>query len=288
MTFQQKRQLWITSLIGLIAYIFIDHGVIWGFIFLLPTSLFFLLRKQYRFAFGGILFFGLICIDGWIPVLRIGIAVYLIYAGFRFMDDHDMIRIGLTSFLQDESEIKIVGEARDGEEAVEKVRETRPDVILMDVKMANMDGIQATEIIQRLYPNRKIIVLTSYEDEIQARKILQAGAFSYLLKTSHPTKILQAIYQAAKGESIIDESVAGKIFHRSLDSDLPHCSLTARELDILKAMAQGKSNQEIAAEFYISLATVKYHITNLLGKLQVKDRTQAVIYAYRHHLFDDI
>ncbi|SHE94071.1 two component transcriptional regulator, LuxR family [Seinonella peptonophila] len=201
------------------------------------------------------------------------------------VDDHEMIRLGLKSLLQNEPKIQIVGEANSGYEAIQYTKTTNPDVILMDVKMAQLDGIQATKSIMEAHPQVKIIVLTSYENSEQARRILDAGAFSYLLKTSNPEKIISAIYQSMNQQAVIDETIAGKLLTHSNDLHSLHHSLTSRELDILKAITQGKSNQQIAIEFHISLATVKYHISNLLSKLQVKDRTQAVIYAYHHGLF---
>ncbi|PRX42691.1 LuxR family two component transcriptional regulator [Planifilum fimeticola] len=204
------------------------------------------------------------------------------------VDDHEMVRLGLSAYLDTQPDIEIVGEASDGKEAVRLAEELKPDVILMDLVMEGMDGIEATREICRVTDKPKIIVLTSFVDDDKVVPALEAGALSYLLKTSQAREIAEAIRAAARGESVLASQVTGKVLsrmrrHREPE---PHETLTAREMEVLKLIAEGKSNQEIADQLFIAIKTVKTHITNILSKLGVEDRTQAAIYAHRHKLVD--
>lgn len=202
------------------------------------------------------------------------------------VDDHEMVRMGLSAYLATQSDIEIVGEASDGKAGVQLALEKKPDVILMDLLMEGMDGIQATREIVKVLPEPKIIVLTSFLDDDKVYPALEAGALSYLLKTSRADKIASAIRSAAKGESVLEAKVTSKVISKmqGFNQEKPHESLTAREMEVLQLIADGNTNQEIADKLYITVKTVKTHITNLLSKLELDDRTQAAIYAYRNNL----
>lgn len=202
------------------------------------------------------------------------------------VDDHEMVRMGLAAYLETLPDMTIVGEAANGLEAIRLAQELKPDVILMDLVMEVMDGIEATKEICRKLENAKIIVLTSFIDDDKLYPVIEAGALSYLLKTSHASEIADAVRAAMKGEPVLEAKVTGKMLSkmRHAEEAKPHESLTARELEVLRLIAEGKSNQEIADELFIAVKTVKTHITHILSKLEVDDRTQAAIYAHRNGL----
>lgn len=203
-----------------------------------------------------------------------------------FADDHEMVRIGVSAYLSAQKDIEIIAEADDGLPAVKLALELRPDIILMDLVMKEMDGIEATKQIISKWPEAKIIIVTSFLDDEKVYPALEAGATSYLLKTSKAEEIAEAIRATYKGESILEPEVTGKIMNRlRTEKEAPlHEQLTAREKEILLLIAEGKTNQEIADELFIALKTVKVHVSNILGKLEVQDRTQAVIYAFQNKL----
>ena len=202
------------------------------------------------------------------------------------VDDHEMVRLGLSTYLSTQKDIEVVGEASNGEEGVRLALETRPDVILMDLVMDGMDGIEATRRICKALDDPKIIVLTSFVDDDKVYPAIEAGALSYLLKTSKAAEIAEAIRRAAKGEPVLEAAVTGKVLSRmrKKQAPLPHEQLTDREREVLNLIAEGLSNQEIADRLCIALKTVKAHVTNILAKLEVEDRTQAAIYAHRNGL----
>ncbi|GAA0377887.1 response regulator transcription factor [Bacillus horti] len=202
------------------------------------------------------------------------------------VDDHEMVRMGLSAYLESQSDIEVVAEGSNGQEGVNLAIEHNPDVIVMDLVMEGMDGITATKEIIRVQPSSKIIVLTSFIDDDKVYPVIEAGALSYLLKTSKATEIAAAIRAAAKGEPILEAQVTGKVLSRMRRNEekKPHLDLTPRELEILCLIADGKTNQDISDELYIAVKTVKTHITNILSKLEVDDRTQAAIYAHRNNL----
>ncbi|MFC7439819.1 response regulator [Laceyella putida] len=202
------------------------------------------------------------------------------------VDDHEMVRMGLAAYLEALPDITIVGEAANGLEAVRLAQEVKPDVILMDLVMDEMDGIEATKEICRTMENPKIIVLTSFIDDDKLYPVIEAGALSYLLKTSKANEIADAVRAAMKGEPVLEAKVTGKMLSkmRRAEEAKPHESLTAREIEVLRLIAEGKTNQEIADTLFITVKTVKTHITHILSKLQVDDRTQAAIYAHRNKL----
>ncbi|WP_085991422.1 response regulator [Oceanobacillus senegalensis] len=205
-----------------------------------------------------------------------------------FADDHEMVRIGVSSYLSAQSDIEVVAEADDGELAVELALELKPDIILMDLVMKEMDGIEATKQIIEKWPEAKIIIVTSFLDDEKVYPALEAGATSYMLKTSKAEEIAKAIRATYKGQSILEPEVTGKIMTKmqKKPEEKLHDQLTDREMEILLLMTQGKTNQAIADELFIALKTVKVHVSNILGKLEVQDRTQAVIYAFKHDLVE--
>ncbi|CAM3678464.1 DNA-binding response regulator [Streptococcus sanguinis SK1 = NCTC 7863] len=199
------------------------------------------------------------------------------------VDDHQMVRLGLKSYLELQDDIAEVSEAVNGKEGVEKALADRPDVIIMDIVMPEMNGIEATLAILKEWPEAKILILTSYLDNEKIYPVLDAGAHGYMLKTSSAEEILRAVKKVAKGEFAIETEVSKKVEYHRNHIEL-HEDLTARERDILGLLAKGYENQRIADELFISLKTVKTHVSNILSKLEVSDRTQAVVYAFQHHL----
>ncbi|MBD8499186.1 response regulator transcription factor [Paenibacillus sp. CAU 1523] len=203
------------------------------------------------------------------------------------VDDHEMVRIGLAAVLSTEDGIEVVGEAGNGMDGIRLAQEYKPDVVLMDLVMDGMDGIETTRKLLQLYPDCKVIVLTSYLDDEKMYPVIEAGAFSYLLKTSRANEVADAIRAAARGQSVLESQVASKMmnrFRQPKQAQAAHEQLTDREMEVMRLLAQGKSNQDIADELFIGVKTVKFHVTNILAKLEVEDRTQAAIYAYKNGL----
>ena len=199
------------------------------------------------------------------------------------VDDHEMVRLGLKSYLDLQADVEVVAESSNGREGVEQALELRPDVIIMDIVMPEMNGIEATMAILETWPEAKILILTSYLDNEKIYPVLDAGAKGYMLKTSSADEILHAVRKVARGEIAIETEVSKKVQYHRNHIEL-HDDLTARERDILGLLAKGYENQRIADELFISLKTVKTHVSNILSKLEVGDRTQAVVYAFQHHL----
>ncbi|AYW50611.1 DNA-binding response regulator [Tetragenococcus halophilus] len=203
------------------------------------------------------------------------------------VDDHEMVRLGVSSYLLVQEDIEVIGEAEDGQKGYEKAIQLRPDVILMDLVMDEMDGIEATQLILQEWPAAKILIVTSFIDDEKVYPAMQAGAAGYLLKTSSAAEIADAIRATKRGERVIESEVSDKLSHRqSYEAAQLHEELTIREKEVLMLIAQGKSNQEIASELFITLKTVKTHVSNILAKLEVEDRTQAAIYAFKHNLIN--
>lgn len=201
------------------------------------------------------------------------------------VDDHEMVRLGVSTYLSIQPDIEVIGEASDGQEGVEKALSLRPDVILMDLVMDNMDGITATKEILAQWPQAKILIVTSYIDDEKVFPAIQAGASGYLLKTSSAQEIAEAVRKTIVGERVIEEEVSEKIQNQDYANQyFLYEELTNREREVLDLIAQGKSNQEIAEILFITLKTVKTHVSNILAKLGVEDRTQAAIYAFKHGL----
>lgn len=199
------------------------------------------------------------------------------------IDDHEMVRLGLKSYLNLQPDVEVVAEAGDGEEGLIKALEVKPDVVVMDLVMPKMNGVEATLALLKEWPQAQIVILTSYLDNEKIYPVLEAGARGYMLKTSSADEILSAIRKVARGEYAIETEVEKKLEHHKRYPDL-HEDLTAREREILTLLAKGYDNQRIADESFISLKTVKTHVSNILSKLEVSDRTQAVVYAFQHGL----
>ena len=202
------------------------------------------------------------------------------------VDDHEMVRMGVSAYLSTQPDIEVVGEAPNGKIGSQKALELRPDIILMDLMMDVMDGVDGTREIIKEWPEAKIIVVTSFLDDEKLYPVIEAGATSYLLKTSSAGNIAEAIRATYSGQAILEPKVAAKMMNNMRKVTPLHEDLTEREREILLLIAGGKQNQEIADELFIALKTVKTHVSNVLSKLQVTDRTQAVIYAFKHGLVD--
>ena len=202
------------------------------------------------------------------------------------VDDHEMVRLGVSAYLSVQEDIEVIAQAENGKIGVEKALELKPDIILMDLVMPEMDGIEATKEILSKWKEAKIIIVTSFIDDEKVYPAISAGAKSYLLKTSSASEIAQAIRDTYRGEGVFEKEVSEKLEHRHEVAEEFRLfeELTSREKEVLLLIAQGKSNQEIADECFITLKTVKTHVSNILSKLQVEDRTQATIYAFKHHL----
>lgn len=199
------------------------------------------------------------------------------------VDDHEMVRLGLKSFLNLQPDVEVVGEAGNGLDGINLALELKPDVVVMDLVMPEMSGVEATLKLLEEWKEAKILVLTSYLDNEKIYPVIEAGAKGYMLKTSSAAEILNAIQKVARGELAIETEVDKKIKAHDMQPEL-HEDLTARERDILRLLAKGYDNQTIADELFISLKTVKTHVSNILAKLEVDDRTKAVVYAFKHHL----
>lgn len=201
-------------------------------------------------------------------------------------DDHHVVRRGLLFFLKTQRDIEIIGEATNGKEAVKLVSNLQPDVVLMDLSMPEMDGVMATKAIRETNGTVKIIILTSYADQDHVIPALRAGASGYQLKDIEPDDLVQTIRDVLKGESKLHPKVTSHVMaHLSTQNNHQHTKieeLTKREREVLNELAKGKSNKEIASALFITEKTVKTHISNILSKLQVSDRTQAAIYAVKN------
>jgi NarL family two-component system response regulator LiaR len=201
------------------------------------------------------------------------------------VDDHEMVRQGACSYLEAQADISVIAQAGTGEEAVQLVQECIPDVILMDLVMPGMDGVETTRRVKNLSPRTQIIILTSFHQDEFIFPALQAGAISYLLKDVKARDLVDAIRRAARGEATLHPRIAARVIKtfRNLESEeaTPFTSLTGRELEVLKLIAKGSSNENIAGQLVISVGTVKGHVSNILSKLHLVDRTQAAAYAWQ-------
>jgi NarL family two-component system response regulator LiaR len=201
------------------------------------------------------------------------------------VDDHEMVRRGACSYLEAQPDICVVAQAGSGEEAVKLAREFIPDVVLMDLVMPGMDGVDATRKVKDVSPRTQIIILTSFHQDEYIFPALQAGAISFLLKDVKASELVEAIRRAARGEATLHPKIAARVIKtfRSLEPEeaTPFMILTEREMEVLKLIAKGYSNDKIADQLVISVGTVKGHVSNILSKLHLVDRTQAAAYAWQ-------
>jgi DNA-binding NarL/FixJ family response regulator len=204
-------------------------------------------------------------------------------------DDQAIVRDGLELLLKLEKDIDVVGLAQDGAEAVDLVAKTSPDLVLMDLKMPGMNGVEATRKICTLYPNTKVLVLTTFDNDEWVFDAIRAGASGYLMKDTPRGKVIEAVRGTVMGKSYVDPLVAGKLLDRvASKQEQPATVITARltnrEVEVLRLLAQGLSNAEIAEKLHLSEGTVRNHVSSIFSKLDVSDRTQAAILAIRHGL----
>ncbi len=204
------------------------------------------------------------------------------------VDDHAVVRQGVRAYLETQSDLLVVGEAASGAEAIRAAGEHVPDVVLMDLVMPEMDGVDATAHIRRASPRTQVIVLTSFHEDKHIFPAIKAGALSYLLKDIGPAELAEAVRAAARGEAVIHPRVAARLVGelRGDRSQMfnPFIELSEREMEVLLLIAEGLSNAKIAERLVLSEKTVKGHVSNVLGKLHLADRTQAAVYAWREGL----
>ncbi|EMY5507667.1 response regulator [Bacillus wiedmannii] len=203
------------------------------------------------------------------------------------VEDHHIVRRGLVFFLKTREEFEIVGEAENGEEALTFIQTERPDVVLMDLSMPKMDGIEATKRIKQYDETIKILILSSFSEQDYVLPALEAGADGYQLKEVQPEQLVASIIAVHEGNANFHPKVTPALFGRSAvkkekEKEKPFSMLTKREQEVLREIAKGRSNKEIAAELHITEQTVKTHVSNVLAKLEVDDRTQAALYAVKH------
>lgn len=212
-------------------------------------------------------------------------------------DDHMLLRQGIKNVLELEADIKVVGEAADGEEALKVTQECKPDVLLLDINMPRLNGLEVTKQLRMSPAKTKVIVLTINDDETYVMEIIKAGAAGYLLKDIEPGMLVQAIRSVCKGDTFIYPTLANRLFgemKRQREEELHTLAtlrdkrreerLTYREIDVLQLVCKGMSNQEVASQLFLSEKTVKNHLTNIFRKLNVSDRTQAVLYAIKNKI----
>jgi NarL family two-component system response regulator LiaR len=201
------------------------------------------------------------------------------------VDDHEVVRNGIRAYLSTLPEFQVVGEADSGEEAIKLVAELIPDVVLMDLILPDMDGVETTREVKKISPRTQVVVLTSYHEDVHIFPALKAGAISYILKDMKMDKLVETIHRAVDGEVTLHPLVAARVLQNirgeNSEEQTLFTDLTERELDVLKLIASGLSNSQIAAELVISENTVKGHVSNILSKLHLADRTQVAVYAWQ-------
>jgi NarL family two-component system response regulator LiaR len=201
------------------------------------------------------------------------------------VDDHNMVRMGLKAYFSTIADLQVIGEASSGEQAIELTKKLAPDIVLMDLIMPGMDGVEATRKIKQTSPHTQVIVVTSFHEDEHVFPAIRAGALSYVLKDIDPDELADAIRKAHTGEATLDPKVGARIIKEiqgARQEDInPFTELTDRELEVLRLIAAGKNNHDIAEVLVISEKTVKSHISNILGKLHLADRTQAAVFAWQ-------
>ena len=204
------------------------------------------------------------------------------------VDDHSVVRQGVRAFLEAQPDLSIAGEAESGEQAVQLAQELVPDVVLMDLLLPGIDGVEATRQLKRVSPRSQVIVLTSYYEDEHVFPALRAGAISYTLKDIRPAELAEIVRKAAQGESVLHPRVASRLIQevRQAKRAVPavFADLTERELEVLRMIAEGNSNASIAEQLVLSEKTVKGHVSNILSKLHMDDRTQAAVFAWQQGL----
>lgn len=206
-------------------------------------------------------------------------------------DDHHVVRRGLVFFLKTQKEIEVIGEAKNGQEAVEMTTSLKPDLVLMDLDMPIMDGIEATKQIKAVLPDMKIMILTSFSDQDHVIPAIEAGASGYQLKDIEPDELVRTIKMMLSGENQLHPKATTHLLshlsNKNRDAKQPAEDLTKRELEVLIEIAKGKSNKEIASSLFITEKTVKTHVSNVLAKLDLQDRTQAALFAVKNGLIEN-
>jgi two-component system, NarL family, response regulator LiaR len=201
------------------------------------------------------------------------------------VDDHLLVRQGVRAFFETQPDIRVLGDTGSGDEAIQLAAELVPDVVLMDLVMPGMDGVEATRLLRRTSPRSQVLVLTSYHQDEHIFPAIRAGALSYLLKDVSPAELAEAVRKAARGEAVLHPRIAARVVQElhgaRTDAFNPFSDLSERELEVLRLIADGMGNSEIAQRLVISEKTVKSHVSNILSKLHVADRTQAAVYAWR-------
>jgi two-component system, NarL family, response regulator LiaR len=204
------------------------------------------------------------------------------------VDDHTIVRQGLRTYLELQPDLLVVGEAANGSEAMAVVKESLPDIVLMDLVMPVMDGVDATRAITAMSPSTRVIVLTSFSEDEKVFASIKAGAQGYLMKDVLPSDLVAAIRTVNRGEAQLDPEIARKVMQEFANPQpvAPKHDLTDRELEVLRLIAQGKSNKDISEDLVLSEKTVKTHVSNILQKLHLSDRTQAAVFALRQKIVD--
>jgi len=202
------------------------------------------------------------------------------------VDDHAIVRKGLRSFLMAFDDLQLIGEASDGDEAIHFCEREQPDVVLMDLMMPRMDGETATTQIRERFPKVQVIALTSFKGDKLVQKLLNAGAIGYLLKNVTADELANAIRSAYQGQPTLSPEATKALINSATQPAQPNLNLTQREMEVLKLMANGYSNPQIAEELSISRSTVKFHVSSILAKMNLNTRTEVVSYALHHHLVD--
>ena len=199
-------------------------------------------------------------------------------------DDHPFVRHGLRTYFDTLADMEVAGEAETGAQAAELAERLVPDVVLMDLVMPELDGVEAIRRIREVAPSTKVIALTSFDDDEKVFPAIRAGAAGYLLKDVHPAELAEAVRKASRGEALLAPSVAARLMQEVSGERAPAAALTDRELEVLRLIARGLPNKLIARELVVSEKTVKTHVSNILAKLHLADRTQAALYAVREGL----
>ena len=201
------------------------------------------------------------------------------------VDDHKIVRDGICAYLETVPEIEVIAQAESGSDAVELAEQMAPDVVLMDLIMPGMDGVEATWRVRQVSPRSKIVILTSFHEDSNIFPAIKAGALSYVLKSIDPEELAETIKSAARGEAVLDSKVASRLMHEYRDdaneSMQAYMQLTNREQEVLELIAKGLSNAQIAGQLFISEKTVKSHVSNILSKLHFADRTQVAVFAWK-------